>query len=281
VRQVAFVERLIRSKISSLKLKDKMETEQVKIQEEQFCTRLVENLKAVENTGGIGESDCLAELRKLTGGKLLRGELEAKYPLGKTLSMRISSQGGLFKKAVRPVVLMGKVIVRLDRLVANGGDDEPVSLSELNAALNRESDLANRGNYELFLGLYSPTGWAEEAAAYIRNDPPGSGCAASVLHPILIGPQITELARDRNDSRIDGYIPCFCGLTLSERKQVCRDAINKAILVQEFANLEKIATENRLTMDFVRQIAKKIAAEQAGLVIKNIPGVGWVIKQNI
>jgi len=258
-----------------------MDNSEIKVSEDRFVSRLHENLIAFENAGRIQESDNLAELRKLTGGKLLRAELEAKYPLGKTLSMRITPKAGLFAKEKRSIILMGKVIVRLDRFVEKGSDDEPISLSELNTILSKESDIANRSCYESVLGLYSPTEWNNEAKAFIENNPPGSGWASNRVHPVLIGPEITQLMWDKKSSKISNYIQCFCGLTLAERQQVCKDIIKRAILVQEFANLAKIAAENGFSLDFVKKVGKELTSCSKELVFSKVTGVGFVVKKKI
>ena len=253
---------------------------EVKVCEDRFISRLRENLASLGNAGGVQESDNLAELRKLTGGKLLRNELEAKYPLGKSLSMRIAPKAGLFAKDEQSTVLTGKVIARLERFVENSSDDEPISLNELNSILSKESDLATRGCYKSVLGLYSPTGWVEDAEAFIANDPPGSGWASNRVHPVLIGPEITELVWDKRSSKISKYLQCFCGLTLSEREQVCEDTIKRTILVQEFANLAKIAEENGFDMDFVKGVAEKVSSEEKNLKLTKVKDVGLVLKRN-
>ena len=258
-----------------------IEYKQTKLKEEQFISRLRENLLSIGNASGIQETDNLAELRKLTGGKLLRSELETKYPSSKSLSMRITPKAGLFAKEKRSIVLAGKTIVRLKRFVEKGGDDEPISLSELNTILTKESDLASRNCHESVLGLCSPTGWVDDAKAFIANDPPGSGWASNRVHPILIGPDITELVWDKKSGRLNRYIQCFCGLTLTEREQVCKDAIKKTILVQEFANLSKIAVKNGFDMDFVKGVAEKISSEEKNMKLTKVKDVGLVLKRKI
>lgn len=257
------------------------DTTEAKVREGRFIGRLAENLVAVENAGGIQESDKLAELRKLTGGKLLRNELEAKYPLSRSLSIRVTPRSGLFGKEEPSIVLTGKVVVRLDRFVEAGGDEEAISLAELNTALSKESDLANRSRFESILALYSPTGWAEDAKVFVQNEPPGSGWASNSVYPVLIGPEITELVWDKKSDNLSKYIHCFCGLTLKERGRICEDEIQRAILVQEFANLEKIAQTNGFDLDFVKRIAKEIASGSKDLAVAKVSGVGLVLKKKI
>jgi hypothetical protein len=176
---------------------------------------------------------------------------------------------------------MGKVIIRLERFVEQNGDSEPMSLGELNVILSRESDLAARSCYECVLGLFSPTGWAEDAKRFIENDPPGSGWASNRVNPVLIGPEITELVWDKNSGRLSKYIQCFCGLTLAEREQVCKEAIKRAILVQEFANISKIAADNSFDMDFVKGVAEQIGSEEKNLKLTKVKDVGLVLKRRI
>jgi len=252
-----------------------------KIREDKFVTRLHENLTAVENASGIQASDKLVELRKLTDGKLLRNELEAKYPLGKSLSMRISPKAAVFGKEKQSIVLSGRVIIRLDRFVAKGSDEEPISLNELNSTLTKESDVTNRSRYESVLGFYSPTGWVEDTKKFIENEPPGSGWASNRVYPILIGPEITEIVWDKKSNKLARYVQCFCGLTLEERSRICKDEIQRAILVQDFANLEKIADAKSFDISFVKQIAKGLCSENKELKLTTVKDVGLVLKRRI
>jgi len=253
----------------------------MKICEDKFIGRLRENLAMVENHGGILEGDNLAQLRKLTDGKMLRSEMESKFPLGKFVSIRITTKAGFFGKEKQAIALAGKVIIRLDNLVKSGSDDEPILLNELSVILSKESDLATRGCFDCVLGLFSPTGWNDEAKQFVINEPSGSGWASNAVYPILVGPEITELVWDKKSGKISEYIQCFCGLTLAERQQVCRDMIKRAILVQEFANLQKIASEKGFSLDFVKDVAEKIGSEQNNLKLTKIKDIGFVLKKKI
>ena len=255
--------------------------QKIKLKGEQFVERLRENLKIVENAGSLQTGDSLTKLRRLTGGKLLRNELEDKYPLGKSLSLRITPKTGLFGKKEQSIVLTGKVIIRLDRFVEKGSDEEPINLAELNSILNKESELANRSRYESILGLYSPTGWTEDTKAFVKNDPPGSGWASNSVYPILIGPEITELIWDTRSNKLGRYIQCFCGLTLSERVEICKQQISHQITVKEFANLEQISLSNGFAPGFVKKVAKEIASGSRDLTVAKVSGVGLVLKKKI
>ena len=254
---------------------------EAKIREDRFVIRLRENLAAADNAGGVQEGDNLAELRKLTGGKLLRSELEAKYPLAKSLSVRVTPKAGLFGKEEQAIVLTGKVIVRLDRFVEVGGDDEAISLGELNSILSKESDLAGRSQYKSVLGLYSPTGWADDAKKFVENNPPGSGWASNRVYPILIGPEITELVWDKKSDKLANYISVFCGLTLEERSRICKDEIQRAVLVQDFANLQRIAEAKGFDIGFVKHIAKGLCSDNKELKLTTVKDVGLVLKRRI
>ena len=61
---------------------------EAKLKEEQFLQRLRENLESLEGRSGLQSGDELVRLRTLTGGELLRAELETEYPLGQSLETR-------------------------------------------------------------------------------------------------------------------------------------------------------------------------------------------------
>jgi hypothetical protein len=55
----------------------------------------------------------------------------------------------------------------------------------------------------------------------------------------------------------------------------------QAIIVKEFANLEKIARENCFSLELVKSVAKKVATDTKGMVLKKVSGVGLVLKKKI
>ena len=253
--------------------------QQAKLVEERFIARLCENMSASLESATVRNSDCVNVLRKLTGAKLLRRELESKYPLGKSVSVQVGGVGGLLSRASESVVLAGRVTLRLERYVEKGSDEEPLSLADLHGVLSEEADSANRNRNQTVLGLFSPTGWAPEAGQFVRNDPPGSGWASGAVRPILIGPEITELVWDTKDAKVREYVQHFCGLTVDERKRVCHDEIQKTVLVQDFANLQKIAEAKGLDVAFVMAVAKDFCGQNKDMKVATVRGVGPVVKR--
>ncbi len=212
---------------------------------------------------------------------LLRRELEAKYPLGKSITIQIDSKPGLFGKRTKEVILTGRVVFRLERFIEQDRDDEPLALVELHRVLSEETGVATRNRLGSVLGLFSPVGWTEDARQFVKNDPPGSGWASGGVRPILIGPQITALVWDTSDGTLRQYVPHFCGLTLDERTRVCRDEIQKAVVVQDFANLQRIAEAKGFEVDFVREVGRNLCQETADLKLATVRGVGPVVKRRM
>jgi len=255
--------------------------EAAKLAEEQFVSRFRENISASFGPATVRTADCVDRLRDLTRGGLLRRELEAKYPLGKSLVVQIDGKSGLFGRRTERVTLTGRVVLRLERFVEQDGDDQPVSMMELHRVLSEETDVATRNRCGTVLGLFSPVGWADDARQFVRNDPPGSGWASGVVRPILIGPAITSLIWDGKDATVQVYVQHFCGLTPDERRSVCRDEIQKAVVVQDFANLQKIADAKGFVLDFVKEVARDLCQETTDLKLATVRGVGPVVKRRM
>ena len=257
------------------------DTETAKLAEEQFISRFRENISASFRAATVRTSDRVDRLRDLTKGTLLRRELEAKYPLGKSVAVQIDAKPGRFGGRTERVVLTGRVVLRLERFIEQDCDDQPLSLMELHRALSEETDVATRNRCGTVLGLFSPVGWADDARQFVKNDPPGSGWASGAVHPILIGPAITNLTWDGKDVILRAYLQHFCGLTQDERRRVCRDEIQKAVVVQDFANLQKIAEARGFVLDFVKDVAKDLCQETAALKLATVRGVGPVVKRRM
>lgn len=255
---------------------------QIKLAEDQFVARLRENLKALPGTDMQQTDDRLRELRQGTHGKLLRQELEATFPLGRAVTVQVTpKRRAWFAKSMSPVTLTGQVLVDLSQCIESGGQDPPAVLTQLHERLQRESEQRGRLGNEALLGLFSPTGWDDAACQFARNDPPGSGWASGTVSVILIGPGVTDVVWDVEDLRAQQYVECFCGLTRTERQNVCREKIERALLVQEFANLEDLARDQGFSFPFVKDLAQGVASGANNLALKNVSGVGWVIKKKI
>jgi len=254
-------------------------TEVAKLAEEQFISRFRENISESSGCAAVRTLDCVDRLRDLTKGTLLRRELEAKYPLGKSMAAQIDGRPERLSKQGDRFMLTGRVVLRLECFVEQGYDEDPLLLMELHRILSEETDVATRNRCGSLLGLFSPTGWTEDARQFVKNDPPGSGWACGVVHPILIGPAIAELLWDTRDAQLRKYVQYFCGLTLEERKRVCRDEIQKAVVVQDFANLEKIAEARGFGVEFVKGVAKDLCRDSTDLKLATVRGVGPVVKR--
>jgi hypothetical protein len=254
--------------------------EEIKLAEDQFIARLRENINDLPGVGHVQADDRMGELRQETHGKLLRQELEAKYPLGKTIVAQVTPRrSGFFARAGSAVTLTGQVLVHLPRCIEHEGDDQPATVAQLHHQLNREARQRERAGTTALLGLFSPTGWDAAATQWARNDPPGSGWASGTVSVILIGPRVTDLVWDTRDARTQQYLECFCGLTRTERQDVCREKIERALLVQEFAHLDSIAQDQGFSLAFVKDVARSVTSRAKDRVLKKVSGVGWVVKK--
>ncbi len=251
------------------------------MKEEQFISRLRANLSDLAGGIQLREGDGIAILRKLTNNQLLRNELCARYPLGKELGLRLAPVKKLFGESLPGVQLAGKVVLRYDLLVADGGYDEPMGQGDLHTLLKEREQSLGMANEALILGLYSPTGWNQGARDYVVNDPPGSGWPGGRVLPILIGPDITSLVWDRKQELILRHVPIFSGLTRQEREAACRDAMVHELRVREFAGLEQLALEHYWESGLVEKVARKLAEEDHRLTVVKIKEVGMVIKRRV
>ncbi len=258
-----------------------MDTARIKQMEDKFIMRLSENLKAVKGAGVIESDDEIGRLRQLTGGKLLRNELESEYPAGRELSVRIQPAGRFHRAEKAATIIRGKAVLRLDKITEQGGDEDPLELDELAGFLSAESARCGRNLSRVILGLFSPTGWTPDSVSYILNDPPGSGWTSGVAHPVLIGPEITALNMDKKNETVKPYMQCFCGLTFPERMEVCRESLERDLRVKEFASIRGIASENGFEYSFVMDVARKLAGERSDYAVKKIPGAGVVLKKKL
>lgn len=257
-----------------------IETQQAILLENKFIERLRENLHVLSGTSNITEKDSLSHLRELSGGKMLRNELEAKYPLGRSLEVRLEVKKGFFSPR-RTVVVQGQTVLRLKKYVHEAGDVQSISKVELGKILHEKAEAASKNKYDCALGLFSPTGWEVEAIDYIKNEPPGSGWASSNVWPVLIGPLTTELVWDHSSKNVQPYVASFAGLTKAERQQICTEQLEKDLLVQDFASIEKIARQNGFDPSFVETVARKVAKGKSNLKLAKVRDVGMVLKKTI
>lgn len=229
---------------------------------DEVVRRLEANLKTARRLRtplGAVELGRHVYVRRALGDVVLAATLEAR-------------KGIVFRSATQVSV----ELVDMERSVGAQG----VPTNALKAVVaRREAKLRNRLDLHAVLGVYSASGWADAAIAYARNDPPGTGYAHASLHLVLVGPAPSDLVTGAHDELARSFRPVLRGRTDDEEAAIAREHLEKALALENYAVLERVARETGLDDTTVERAARALASGEAGLRMETVSGAGPVLRR--
>ncbi len=156
----------------------------------------------------------------------------------------------------------------------------PASVERLKGPIGWcEHRVRNRLDLHAVLAVFSASGWQEEAVAYARNDPPGSGYAGGRVHLVLVGPAATDVVTCGHDEVARALRPVLRGRTEDEEEAVAREAIERALTLDDYAVLDRVASGGGLDPACVERAAREMASRDEALRIEKLRGAGRVLRR--
>lgn len=223
---------------------------------DEVVRRLEANLKAarrLETPLGAVELGEQVYVRRNVGDAALQATLEAR----------------------KGIVLRSSMQIALELAALDQGDAERLKA----LVAKHEAKLRNRLDLHAVLAVYAASGWDEEAVRYARNDPPGTGYAHRGLHLVLVGPGATELVMGAHDELALSLRAVLRGRTDEEDDAIAREALRKALALDGYAVLERVARDAGLDGRVVERSARELASTDSGLRMETVSGAGMVLRR--
>ncbi len=156
----------------------------------------------------------------------------------------------------------------------------PAGLDALKGAIEgEEARLRNKLDLEAVVALFSASGWDDGAVRYVRNDPPGSGYTHRTVHLVLVGPAPNDTVRCAHDELTLSLKPVLRGRTDEEEEAVARERIERALTLDGYAVLERVARDADLDGTCVERAARSMASKDRQLRLENLSGAGTVLRR--
>ncbi len=178
-------------------------------------------------------------------------------------------------EARKGIVLKSSMQITIELAAVEEGDAEGLK----SLVTKHEAKLRNRVDLHAVLAVYSASGWDEAAVRYARNDPPGTGYAHRALHLVLVGPGASELVMGAHDELARSLRAVLRGRTDEEDDAVARESLRKALALDNYAVLERVARDADLDETVVERAARALASTEAGLRMETVSGAGMVLRR--
>jgi len=178
-------------------------------------------------------------------------------------------------EARKGIVLKSSMQITIELAALEEGDAEGLK----SLVTKHEAKLRNRLDLHAVLAVYAASGWDEAAVLYARNDPPGTGYAPRALHLVLVGSGASELVMGAHDELARSLRAVLRGRTDEEDDAVARESLRKALALDNYAVLERVARDADLDEAVVERAARALASTEAGLRMERVRGAGIVLRR--
>lgn len=164
----------------------------------------------------LKKSDQRAEVLKLKQKVMLDSNDLAEIPINASYQYTIPAQK---KQNNASLIIKISVISRLEEMVQDGFDIQPMTSEELMKILVKLSEEESTDNSFQLIVLASTTGWDSDARAVILGDPK-RGDGSAFVHPgiliYLFDLETNQLIFNNNDDRLKQYVELFTPLLVTE-----------------------------------------------------------------
>lgn len=172
-------------------------------------------------------SDQRSEVLRLKGKVVLDAADLAQTPINAALTYSIPVQK---RQNGAPFEIQVRVISRLEEMVQDGFDIQPITAEELSRYLVVLNEQAAGSKVFYLVVLAATTGWDEEARRLIAGEPQRGGASAFV-HPqmflYLFDLETGELIFNAGDERLARYVELFTPLLVAEEAVGAAEAVER------------------------------------------------------
>ncbi len=218
-------------------------------------------------------------------GRLL--ELRGVGYLDKTLRSQLPvNQRSLYDvhEAGESVGLMLEAVVlsHLEAYVRQGFDTAQATMADILPLLKLRADAAESRRAGYVLGIASPTGWDNDAVAYIQADPKGRSYSHRLLMPCLIDLETGALIYNTLDERLASLAPIFSPQLAGEAAEDLARRLRETLLSGKWGSISasQAAAEFGASEDLVAKAFARLG-ESGQFSVEQIKGVGLAISRRL
>ena len=227
--------------------------------------------------GGRATFDDRDKLRKISQEKFTLKKIEDTIPLNIRSRYEIASPKlPSFAKVKGKVVIEAFSFCHLRAYLKDGFDTSPASLSDLASLISGYTKSAGQEEGYYISGVASPTGWEEEALAYIDSEEARGTFANQRLSICLLDGETGELRYNRLDERILPFLDFFTPELNSEKVEKCIGYVRDKLVLADHVSLTEAARELHISQEIAKEAFEKLVGED-NFIVDNIKEMGLVI----
>ena len=227
---------------------------------------------AVNWEAALQQNDQRAEVMRLMGQVYLEAETLERLPLNAALHYQITPPR---KSQTAPLAVQVQALSRLDAMVRDGYDTQPLGEEDLSSWLAKTGGKTSAPLVRLVV-LAATTGWDEPTRNALLGGEAGPGLALPNLLVYLFDLERGELLYNSIDERARSYAGLFVPLLPEEELAEAVRAVEKELLIHESLTLNQAAETLPYPRQRLEQAFEKMAA--AGrYTLMDVPELGQTI----
>lgn len=228
----------------------------------------------------VEPSDERAEVMRLLGKVFLDSDTLSQYPLNAALHFHIPQQK---RQKGAPVEILVQVLSRIEVMLRDGCDGQPLQLADLSPWIIRLSDEAQRAKVVKLVVLAANTGWAEEARQAISGQETGEGkrsTASAFMHRsvlfYLFDLEKGDLIYNFRDERARQYAELFAPALPAEELREVEAAIQKQLVNYDTLSLAYACEILPFPPALLKQAFERLAAGGEYRLVE-VPQIGTAL----
>ncbi len=175
-----------------------------------------------------------------------------------------------------PLVLEARVLTHLDTLLNNGADEQPADLADLMVEVDRLQEEQQKTRAALVVGLASPTGWDEEAAAFVEGSQRGAVYRHPNIRLVLVDLRSESVHYDVNDERAAAVAGLYALATARENTATLRDLLRTELADRTGLLLQEVARSLQVSESSLLDAAR-LMVEGGGYQLIPDRASGWIL----
>jgi|GEM_PF-3253196 len=163
-------------------------------------------------------------------------------------------------KGVSALALELRFLAHLNVICAEGADEQPAGLEELMVVLDELEQVYEEEQSMQIAGLASPTGWSQEATAYIAASEQGSSYSHSHIGVLLLDLRNEALIYDELNEKIAGFAGLYRLATEQEDVSSLEDKLQFDLLERGGVILADFAASVGVSEELAETAARRLVA---------------------
>ena len=179
-------------------------------------------------------------------------------------------------KETPDLVIEGRVVAHLETYCQAGADEAPAGIEDLLVVIEEYEQEHQKKGAAFVTGVASPTGWSDEAIAYIHNTGRGDTYRNRFVRLFLVDPRSEAVYYDEHDPTTVSFAGLFILATPGEDIAALQEQLRAEIAGRSGLILSDFARTHGVNTELLLRAARALEAADGYRLVKE-KGTDWIL----